>query len=195
MANLLDKTDRAVRALIFDAVKGFNASTGITIRNNDELRQVIINGEQVGICDVDSLMGSERPAGSGNYDIQVFVRVKYPSATQPNQGKMDNHTALGKLQDAVVNQLHLSNNGQDYHATAQLISSLGNALAVDPTNGTDNDAVQSAKDNADMSNFSCLSVVHTSITGGKNTGNQQDLNFYEVCNFTVNVAGYGGYWN
>src|ERR1700733_13469184 len=135
MANLLDKTDRAVRAQVFDAVKGFNGLTGITIRNNGEKREVVVAGVYVGIVDVDSSMGDENPKGSGNYDVNVMVRVKLPAAKQPAQPDKDsNRVALGKLQEAVVNQLHLTDNNQDYPLTARLISAAGNALAVDPTN-------------------------------------------------------------
>lgn len=196
MANLLDKNDRAIRAFIFDPTKGFNASTGITIRNNGAKREVIVDGENVGIVDVDSSMGNESPPGSGNYDISVMVRVKFPADTQPNQPDKDsNRVLLGQLQDAVVSQLHQSDGTQDYAATARNISLAGNALAVDQSNGADPNGIQSANDNADMTAYSCLSVIHTNITGGKNGKDQQDLNFYELCNFKVNVAGYGGYWN
>lgn len=188
MANLLDKNDRAIRAFLSGVVSGFNSETGITIRNNGELRQVIVNGENVGIVDVDSSMGNENPTGSGNYDINVMVRVKYPDATQPNQGVNDNRIALGELQEAVVSQLHQSDGTQDYSATARNITLAGNLLTS--TGSADDQAA-----NSDMGDYSCLEVKQSNITGGKNTQNPQDLNFYELCNFKVNVAGYGGYWN
>jgi hypothetical protein len=194
VANLLDKNDRAIRAFIFDAVAGFNSATGITIRNNGDVRQVVVNGENVGIVDVDSLAGNENPIGSGNYDINVMVRVKFPAATQPGQGKDDNRNALGELQEAVVNRLHLTGGTQDYAATAKGISDSGNALAVDASNGADPAQVAASAANADMANYSCLDVKHTNITGGKNVKESGDTNFYELCNFRVNVVGYGGYW-
>lgn len=193
MANLLDKNDRAVRAFLFETPVAFGAD--ITIRNSDKERQVVVGGENVGIIDVDSTIGNERPLGSGNYDIQVMVRVKFPAAKQPDQLNDANRVALGKLQDAVVNQLHLTGGTQDYAATAVGISLAGNSLAVDQSNGLDPAGAASAANNADMVNYSCLEVRHTTITGGKNPKSAQDLNFYELCNFTVNVAGYGGYWN
>lgn len=195
MANLLDKNDRAVRAFIATAVAGFNAGTVITVRNNSQLRQVIVNGNAVGIVDVDSQMGNENPVGSGCYEIIVMVRVKYPAANQPNQkDQSSNRVLLGKLQDAVVNQLHLTGGTQDYAATAIGISAAGNALIVDGSNGTDPVEIQRAADDADMANYSCLDVMHTSITGGKNTKEPGDMNFYELCNFKCLVAGFGAYW-
>ena len=186
MSNLLDKNDRAVRAYIADVVSGCGVTIPIYIRNDSRSRDVV-GGP--GLVDVDSTLGNENPPGSGNYDIQVMVRAKFPAALQPNQADIDgNRVLMGKLQDAVVNQLHQTDNGQDYFATAYGITAAGNALT---TAGT----AQQQADNADMGDYSCLSVVHTTITGGNGSKQQNDLNFYELCNFKVNVAGYGGYWN
>ena len=186
MSNLLDKNDRAVRAYIAAAVAGVSQKIPIYIRNDSQSRDVTSGP---GLVDVDSTMGNESPAGSGNYDIQVMVRVKFPAALQPNQSDTDaNRVLLGKLQDAVVNQLHQTDNGQDYVATAYGITVAGNLL-------TSTGTAQQQTDNADMSAYSCLSVVHTTIAGGNGSKANNDLNFYELCNFKVNVAGYGGYWN
>jgi hypothetical protein len=196
MSNLLDKNDRAVRAYLTPFVQGVNAGLKILIRNDSNNRIVTDDkGNNIGLVEVDSSLGNESPKGSGNYDVNVMVRVKFPAATQPNQGENDNRALLAELQTAVVDQLHVSDNNQDYHATARLISSAANLLAVDQSNGTDSNGVESAEENADMADYSALSVVHDNVTGGKNSRDQQDLNFYEVCNFKMNVVGYGGYWN
>ena len=179
-SNLLDKNDRAVRAYIAAAVAAVNPAINIYIRNDSRSRDVVTGP---GLVDVDSTAGEESPPGSGNYTVHVMVRVKFPAATQPNQSSQDaNRQLLAALETAVVNQLHQTDNNQDYFATAYGITVAGNALST--TTG-----------NSDMADYSCLSVNHTNITGGNGSKEQQDLNFYELCNFRVNIAGFGGYWN
>ena len=191
MSNLRDKNDRAVRAFITDAVKGVAAGIPIYISLNPETRDVTTGP---GLVDVQTGMGTESPKGSGNYTFRVRIRAKMPGVTQANQKENDNRVMLGKLVDALFNVLHQSDNGQDYAATALLITQAGNLLATDLSNGSDPAGIQSAKDNADMGAYSAISLTHDT-EGGDKAGTAQDLNFIEVADFQMNVVGYGGYWN
>ena len=188
MADLLDKTDRAVRAAIFDAVKGVNAAMPIYIRNDSRTRDVT-SGQ--GLVDVDSHPAVESPVGSGCYLVTVMVRAKAPAATQPNQGETDNHDNMAALINAVHNVLHQTNtSGQDYDATAGVINDAGNALAVDASNGVNPEMAAIALQNADMANFTCLDVIHNSLAGGKPP--DDGLNFVELVTFQCRVCGRGG---
>lgn len=189
MSNLLDKNDRAVRALIAAGVTAVNSELYVKVRNDPFARKVVDSkGNNIGLVEVDSKMGNEKPAGSGNYEVMVMVRVKFPAATQPNQGEEDNVIALRTLQNAVVDQLRQTDSNQDYYYTAKSISIAANALV-----GA-GDAEQIAY-NADMGAYSCLALMHETITGGNGRKDQQDLNFYEVCNFKMIANEVGGYWN
>lgn len=192
MANLRDKNDRAVRAFIADTVKEVGGDIPIYISLDPESRDVT---SAPGLVDVQSGTGTEIPKGSGNYTFNVRVRAIMPATTQEGQAANDNHAAIGALVDALFDLLHQSDNGQDYAATAKLITEAGNNLAVDESGGTDPAGEENAKENADMVNYSCLSLTHDTVAGDK-LGNKTDgLNFIEVANFQMNAAGYGGYWN
>jgi hypothetical protein len=188
MANLRDKTDRAIAAFIKEAVLGVSVTIQITTANNSQKRDIEAGP---GIVDVDTTMGSESPAGSGCYLMTCYVRAKYPAADQPSDALESRRVAIGKITDALHSVMHQSDNGQDYHYTAQQITIAANALAVDSTGGTDAAAVTQAANNSDMGNFSVLDVRHTTLTGGKPEENQ----FVELINFQCIVVGYGGYWN
>jgi len=192
MANLRDKNDRAIRAFISDTVKGVGGDVPIYISLDPESRDVT---SAPGLVEVQSGTGTETPKGSGNYTFQVRIRAKMPAVTQVNQQPNDNHAAIGALVDALFDLLHQSDNGQDYHATARLITAAANELTVDESNGTDPAGIQSAKENADMGAYSCLMLTHDTVAGDKVDLKNEGLNFVEVANFQMNVAGYGGYWN
>ena len=191
MGNIRDKSERAVRAFILDAVKGVNANTPIYTANNSKTRAF---GDGAGLVDVDATQLQESPPGSGVYAGPVMVRAKYPAAEQPDDPDGEfRRVELGKLTAALHDVLHQTDNHQDYHATAKLISDAGNALVTDPTSGADPFAVQQAADNADMGAFSCLNVMHQDLVGGK--PESDSLAFVELINFQVIVSGVGGYWN
>lgn len=179
MANLLDKNDRAVRAFILDAVKSCGAGIPIYIRN-DSRDRAQDNG---GLVDVDTTAGPEAPVGSGCYMVNVMVRAKMPAATQPGQSDTDNHKLIGALTKAVHDRLHLTDNGQDYQATAAGITDAAYALAA-----SDDPARDPA--DADLANYSCLAVVHNNLTGGK-PQDEASVSFVELINFQCLVAGVG----
>ena len=190
MANLRDKNDRAVRAFITSVVP---AGVPIYIALDPAATRDATSGP--GLVDVLTGTGIERPVGSGNYTFNVRIRAKITDITQPTHPPNENRALLGSLVDEVFNLLHQSDNGQDYLATALLISQAGNLLATDQSNGADPAGVQSAKDNADMTDYSCLSLTHDSVAGDKVSENSAGSYFIEVANFSMNVVGYGGYWN
>ena len=192
MANLRDKNDRAVRAFISDTVKGIGGNVPIYISLDPNPRNVT---DGPGLIDVQSGTGVESPKGSGNYTFNVRIRAVMPGITQPNQQPNDNHAAIGKLTDDLFNLIHQSNNGQDYALTAMLITQSGNLLTTDLSNGSDPAGVQSAKDNADMGDYSCISLTHDTVAGDKLGEKNEGMNFIELANFSMNVAGYNGYWN
>jgi|GEM_PF-5010448 len=188
MSNLRDKNDRAVRAYIAAVIP---AGMPIYISLDPETRDIT---EGPGLVDVQSGTGTESPRGTGNYTFQVRIRAIVPAVTQAGQQPNDNHAALGALVDALFDLLHLSDNGQDYAATARLITQAGNQLTVDQSGGTELAGMQSAKDNADMGAYSCLALTHETVAGDKLPTKQSGLNFVEVATFSMNAAGFGGYW-
>ena len=190
MGDLRDRNDRAVRAYLLPAVKGVGgAGVPIYITNDSEDRNIT---DGPGLVDVTTVQGPESPLGSGNFTFTTLVRVKMPMPTAPGQDLQAKRMLMSALIGAVHDALHLTDNNQDYHATAKLITAAGNALAVDASNGANAAMVQSAANNADMVNYSALSVVHTLLGGGKESA--ENTNFIEVCTLQMNVAGYYGYW-
>lgn len=190
MGNLRDKNDRAIRAFIYDTVKGVNSNLPIYISRDPESRDV---ATAPGLVDVKTVQGPESPPGSGNYFLTVMVQAKMPGTDQPDQSANTNHGFLNDLIDALHDVLHQSDNGQDYHATAKLISEAGNLLITDQSSGTDEAETARATADADMANYSCLAVIHTSIGGDHQP--DEGSNYIELITFQVNVIGSGGYWD
>jgi hypothetical protein len=189
MGDLRDKNDRAVRAFIKNAVGGVAAGIPIYISNDSETRDITTGP---GLVDVKSVQGPESPVGSGNYTFTVLVRAKMPVNVEEGASIQSERIAMSKLISAIHDVLHQTDNGQDYHATAELITVAGNNLATDPSNGANAAMAQSAQDNLDMLNYSATSLVHNLIGGDKEK--EENVNFVEVITFAMNVVGYGGYW-
>jgi hypothetical protein len=190
MGDLRDRNDRAVRAYISPAVKGCGAAIPIHISNDSSEADINIGP---GIVNVKSVQGPESPLGSGNYTFTVLVKAEMPLTVAPGADPQSQRILMSKLISAIHDALHVSDNNQDYYATAELITAAGNALAVDTSNGTEPAMVQSAADNADMVNYSALSVVHN-ILGGDKVNPENATYFVEAVTFQMNVVGYGGYW-
>ena len=165
MGNLRDQTDRALRALLTPAIATLGAPTvPIYISNDPNERKVTdTDTNPTGLIDIKTVQGPETPAGSGCYLFTCLVRAKYPAANQDGEAENDHRTRLNTIIGKVADTLHQSNNGQDYHYTAQLITTAGNDLATSaPT--TD----------ADLANFSCLNLIHD-IAGGDKSGKPHHL--------------------
>jgi len=189
MGNLRDKNDRAIKAYLQPVVAAVNASIQIYISNDSAQRKIVDkNNNPVGLVDVKTVQGPEAPLGSGNYTFHTIIGAKFPAAVQPGGDPNGPDLNMGALISAIHDSLHLSDNNQDYHATARLITVAGNNLASIPEDA----------DDSDMANYSCLSLVHTNLGGGQEPGEtkkESEINFIEFASVQTNVAGYGGYWN
>jgi len=173
MANLRSKNDRAIAAYLRSVVDGVDEAVGIYPANYSGQRALPL-------VDVLTAQGPETPAFSGNHLLQVRVRVEYPAANQPGEtNAAANRLALDAMVDAVFDAFHLTDNGCDYSATADAITTAGNALATsDPTN------------NADMDDYTCLQFLGVEYLGGPDEG--ESTNFVEMIRFTVLAAPLGG---
>lgn len=194
MSNLRDKTDRALRAFLkpkADALDGPRIPLYIT--NDPSDRKIVDeNNNSTGLIDIHTAAGPETPAGSGCYLLLAEIKIKYPAANQTGDAANAARKQCGLIVQAMHDALHQSDNGQDYHYTAQLITTAANALAVDTGQGAAD--TQSAADNSDMTAFSCLNLIHNIIGGTEDDAEQIGLNFFEVIRFQILVAGYNGYW-
>ncbi len=182
MGDLRDKNDRAIRAFLQPVVAAVGANIPIYITNDSDSRNIAAGP---GLVDVETSQGAESPLGSGNYSLTTIIRAKMPSTIQvgpnssdPSMARLDMSALIAAVHDA----LHQSDNGQDYAYTAAQITAAGNALATAPA---------TEADNADMVNYSCVSLVHGNLMGGKPS--TKEIDFVELITLTVNVVGFGGY--
>jgi hypothetical protein len=199
MGNLRDKNDRALRAFLKAALTASDAIDlvpNLYISIDSENRSMTdADNNTVGIVDIKTVQGPELPLGSGCFMFTTLIRAKLPAAVQPNEDVNKHHAEIGDLIGAIQDAMRQSNNGQDYHYTAQLVSEAGNALAVDASGGTDPVQVKLAADNPDMGAYSCLNIVHTGEGGDKASNDKDEVDFVEIITFQSLCAGYGGYWN
>ena len=194
MANLRDKNDRAVLAFIKASAQAVDAGVRLFPCNYSGNRTHFDDGSTVahGIVDVITAQGPEDPVLSGNHWLDVKVRISYPAAAQSDQTTpQQNRVALGKLVDAIYDWLHQSDDGQSYKYTAHAITTAGNLLATDLSAGTDPAGVQSAKDNADMGDYTCMDMRGVSYLGAPEEG-ATALTFVEIMKFQVYAAPKGG---
>jgi hypothetical protein len=96
--------------------------------------------------------------GPGNLRFDnVAVILRDNAVAQANDPDMnDPRIAANNRMTLTYNALNQTVNNADLGYTAQQITLAGRALAVDPTNGANAQAAQSAADNADLQNFCCL---------------------------------------
>lgn len=184
MANLRDKNDRAIAAYISPIANGV-APINVYPSN--------CSGERaLPEIDVITSQGLEDPPFSGLHILNVRVRIVYHAANQPDQANAQaNSIALGKMADAVFDAFHVTNHPwQDYQATAQLITQAGNNLAFDQSGGTAA-GIQSAADNADMADYSCIQFFGVDYAGAPEEGTDSNT-FVEVINFKCRSAPAGG---
>lgn len=188
MGNLRDRNDRAIRAYLSPIVASVGGTIPLYVANDSAVRKVIDQNNNVtGLIDILTKEGPESPKGSGNYMLNTIVIAKFPAAVQPGGDARGPELDIGNLIGAVHDALHMSDNNQDYAATAQLITVAGNALAGN---------VSEDPDDVDMVNYSCLAIVHSNLAGSKEQPSESNgINFIELISFQSNVVGYGGYWN
>jgi hypothetical protein len=184
MANLRDRNDRAIVAYL----KPFIGLTNIYPQNWSGNRAFDPNG----LIDVGTQQGPESPPFSGCFIMDVRVRVKFPMALQNDDADFAlKRVQLDALVDKVFDAMRQTDDQQTYSALAGLITAAGNSLAVDSTNGGDPLAVQKAKDNADMVNYTCLNFFGIDLVGAPE-GEQGSLTFVELMKFKMLVNNSNG---
>lgn len=189
MANLRDKTDRAVAAFIKQAVQGVSGLIPIYPSNWSGPRD---QTGGPGLVDVITTQGPEDPPFSGNYWMDLKIRVQMPAVNQPNQSDIRAaRVQLGKIVDAIFDLMHQTDNSSDYQYTARAITAAGNALTADASAGTNKDETQRALDDADMAAFTCLDLRGSHYLGAPDEG-EKSLSFVEIMKQQIYVAAQGG---
>jgi hypothetical protein len=106
---------------------------------------------------VDTAIAVPDPQFSGNYRIPILTSVKGSAAVAPGAV---NRAAPRMAFDARValtgDMLAQTDNQENLQATADDITTVGRALAVDASDGADPVQVQIAANNADMADFTVL---------------------------------------
>ena len=146
--DLQSKINRAIRAVLISAGAGTLNDTYAAPASDDRQlpNTTIITGDGIPF------------SGPGNWHFpEVTVLLRDSAVVQPATDAANTpRISANSRMTAVINALTLSDNISSLYYTAQQITALGRALAVDPTNGSNPIAAQSALDNADMSDFTCL---------------------------------------
>ena len=156
--NLRSKLDRAIVAYLISAGAG---------SIDDVLSSRTRKARKFPNTTVKAGRGVPDPPYSGNYRVTVYVSIKY-SATQevkePNPGLA--RTQFDQRVAQTFDALMQSDNQQDLHQTATLITAAGRNLAVDPNNGTDPVTKQEAENNADMADFTIMQWIDQGFGSG-----------------------------
>lgn len=183
--NIRSQIERAVRAYLMDC--GVGTFQQFVLSHDYRARQVIDTktGLRVPLIDIFGISASEEIKNSRVESWQVRIDPEYDASTQPNDPNPNwNWTAINNLVGLVMAAMsQTSNYGENYLATALMISVFGRRLAVFGANGTGLDIT----DHADMALFCCDYVEYTSALGtGKNEGG--GLVFKEQRNFQIRAC-------
>jgi len=146
--NLGSKLDRAIVAYLISEGAG---TAGDVYPANRSGTKVLPN------TTVQAFRGQPNPVCDGNYNVDVKVLVSMPAAEQPgSENTQAQRVAFDERLARTFDALHLSDDGDTLKATADAITDAGRDLAdSDPDN------------NADMADFTCLSVLNLGFDRGE----------------------------
>jgi hypothetical protein len=177
-SNLRSKCDRAIVAMLV----GEHCGSGANI-----LPYAVNATKTYPNATIHSVSSIPDPSYSGNRWVKIQIEVKGSAAIDPafpasQQGRVGFDNMVALIGDAM---LQSSNNGQDLQATCDLINQYGRALAVDPTNGANPVAAQSALDNADMVDFTAL-VLKEGLEGdGTIEADEEGCSWCEILTYEL----------
>ena len=148
-SDLQSKFSRAIKALL--------VNSGVVQVGNCFVE---LSSENRPLPNTSIYVGDGNPfEGPGNFQFpQIILNLRDDSVVQPTETDRNIPRKLANQRLASINNcLNLTDDGgQTLFYTAQQITLAGRGLAVDPTAGSDPGAAQSAADNADMADFTCL---------------------------------------
>lgn len=182
-SDLQSKIARAVKALLLAEGAG---STIDTIAAPSDAERSLPN-TTISAGDGDEF------AGPGNYKFPVWLELCDAAVTQADEpNDQATRVSANERFTRIWNALNRSDDGHTLQYTANRLTTLGRALAVDETSGADPLAAQRAIDNADMADFTVLwweaspAGAANKITGKESSYWSRDLQFACVaCNSTL----------
>lgn len=175
-SDLSSKLNRAIRAVLLSA--GAGLPTEIIAAPNSTERT---------LPNTDIVAGDAIPFdGPGNWQFpSVTITLRDDAAVQPGEtNSAVNRVSANDRLTKVFNALNRSDDTHTLYYTAQQLTALGRALAVDASSGSDDTQAQDAANNADMAEFTVLwwefvgigSLMKVSTDSG-GTFWQRDLTF------------------
>lgn len=175
-SNLRSKLDRAICAWLVNQLVG-----GV----DNILPFASVKISPYPNVEVHSTLSKPDPDFSGNRRVQVQISIKGSATKDPNNPDSENpRIQFDNLVAAVGDALmQTDDNGVSLNATARGITTAGRALAVDSTNGAIPAAVQFAKDNADMVNFTCQMWIDAGEGDGEIDADEEGCSWNEVLMF------------
>ena len=180
--NIRSQIERAVVAYLTDC--GVGTFQQFRLSHDYRERQVFDdNGNRVPLISVFGMSATEDVKNSRVESWQVRIDPEYDASTQPGDNPNWNWTAINGLVGLIMAAMSQTHNyGENYLATALMISVFGRRLAVLGVAGDPNP--NSYQDHADMATFLCDYVEYTSALGtGKNES--RGLQFLEQRNFQL----------
>ena len=186
--NIRSQIERALRMYLTDCGVGAFPQFRLTHDYNERIVRDK-DGNRVPLIDILGISASEEVKNSRVESWQVRIDPEYDAVTQPNDTNPNwNWVQINNLVGLIMAAMsQTSNNGENYLATALMISVFGRRLAVLGATLGDN-STTSVQDNVDMALFYCDYVEYQGALGAGKSGATGALVFKEQRNFQIRAC-------